>query len=60
MKRQLFPLSKSEEGIYISSLSGGDAYNLAHLVNLGKDFKKEDVEVALNKVAKAHPYLFTV
>ena len=57
---KLFPLSKSEEGIYISSLNGGDAYNLAHLVSLGKDVNKEQVEVSLNKVAKAHPYLFTV
>lgn len=30
-----FPLSKSEEGIYISSINGGDAYNLAHTVSLG-------------------------
>ena len=55
-----FPLSKSEEGIYISSLNSGDAYNLAHLVNLGKGVSKEQVEEALNKVAEAHPYLFTV
>ena len=55
-----FPLSKSEEGIYISSLNGGDAYNLAHLVKLGKDIKKEQVEAALNKVVDAHPYIFTV
>ena len=54
-----FPLSKSEEGIYISSINGGDAYNLAHTVNLGKDVSKEEVEKALNKVAHAHPYLFT-
>ena len=59
MAKQFFPLSKSEEGIYISSLNGGDAYNLAHLVNLGKAFKKEDVESALKKVLEAHPYLNT-
>ena len=45
-----FPLSKSEEGIYISSINGGDAYNLAHTVNLGKDVSKEQVEEALNKM----------
>ena len=56
---KLFPLSKSEEGIYISSLSGGDAYNLAHTVNLGKGVSPSQVEDALNKVAEAHPYLFT-
>lgn len=59
MAKQFFPLNKSEEGIYISSLNGGDAYNLAHLVNLGKDFTKEDVEKALDKVISAHPYLLT-
>lgn len=60
MAKQYFPLSKAEEGIYISSINGGDAYNLAHIVNLGKSVNKEQVEKALNEVAKAHPYLFTV
>ena len=55
-----FPLSKSEEGLYISSLSGGDAYNLANTVNLGKDVGVDQVNAALNKVFEAHPYLFTV
>ena len=55
-----YPLSKSEEGIYISSLAGGDAYNLAHLVSLGKDVSKKQVEDALNKVVEAHPYIFTI
>lgn len=32
-----YPLSKSEQGLYISSLNSGDAYNLAHTVNLGND-----------------------
>lgn len=56
-KRSL--LSKSEEGIYISSVNGGDAYNLAQTVNLGNKYSVNDVINALNKVAKAHPYLFT-
>ena len=55
-----FPLSKSEEGLYISSMNGGDAYNLANLVNLGKDVTYEQVQKALDKVFKAHPYLNTV
>lgn len=55
-----FPLSKSEEGIYISSLTSGDAYNLAHVVSLGKDVNKTQVENALTKVVEAHPYIFTV
>ena len=59
MAKQFFPLSKSEEGIYISSLNGGDAYNLAHVVNLGSSFSKEEVSKALNKVCQAHPYIFT-
>jgi len=60
MERKYFPLSKSEEGLYISSLSGGDAYNLANLVNLGKDYSLQDIENALKKIFEAHPYLFTV
>ncbi|MBE6133679.1 MAG: amino acid adenylation domain-containing protein [Erysipelotrichaceae bacterium] len=60
MQHQYFPLSKSEEGLYISSLSGGDAYNLANLVNLGKDYSLSDIKLAINKVFEAHPYLFTV
>ncbi len=55
-----YPLSKSEEGIYISSLNSGDAYNLAHVVNLGKDVSLDKVKGALKKVFEAHPYLFTV
>ena len=54
------PLSKSEEGLYVSSLAGGDAYNLANTVNLGKDFSVEQVKSALKAVVDAHPYLFTV
>ena len=55
-----YPLSKSEQGLYISSLNGGDAYNLAHTVNLGKKVTLEEVNAALGKVFDAHPYLFTV
>lgn len=55
-----YPLSKSEEGLYISSLNSGDAYNLANTVNLGKDVTLDLVNKALNKVANAHPYLFTI
>ena len=55
-----YPLSKSEEGIYISSLSEGDAYNLANTVNLKKKYDKEKIEKALNEVLKAHPYLNTI
>ena len=54
-----YPLSKSEEGIYISCLNGGDAYNLANLVNLGKDVNPKQVEKSLQDIFKAHPYLFT-
>ena len=55
-----FPLSKSEEGIYISSINGGDAYNLANAINLGKDVTYEQVDKALKAVFKAHPYLNTL
>ena len=30
------PLTTAEEGLYVSSINGGDAYNLANTVNLGK------------------------
>ena len=30
-----YPLTKSEQGLYISSLNSGDAYNLANTINLG-------------------------
>ena len=59
MKRY-FPLSKSEEGLYFSSLESGDAYNLANTINLGKGINPKNVENALKKVFVAHPYLFTV
>lgn len=55
-----YPLSKSEQGIYISSFQGGDAYNLANLVNLGKNVTYEQVNGALKKVIDAHPYINTV
>ena len=55
-----YPLTKSEEGLYVSSLNAGDAYNLANTVNLGKDTSLEKVNKALKMVFDAHPYLFTV
>ena len=57
---KFYPLSKSEQGLYISSLSSGDAYNLAHTVNLGKDVTLKKVSESLKKVCEAHPYIFTV
>ena len=55
-----YPLSKSEQGLYISSLVSGDAYNLANTINLGKDVALDQVNNSLKKVFEAHPYLFTV
>ena len=55
-----YPLSNSEQGLYISSLTSGDAYNLANTVNLGKDVSFEQVQNALKAVFNAHPYLFTI
>ena len=42
-----WPLSKAEESMYVSSLSGGDAYNLANLISLGKDVELSKVNEAL-------------
>ena len=47
-----YPLSKSEQGLYISSLSSGDAYNLANTVNLGKNVTLEQVNKAVKEVLK--------
>ncbi len=55
-----YPLSSSEQTLYISSLNSGDAYNLANLVNLGKEISLKEVQKALQSVFQAHPYLFTV
>ena len=60
MKKDFYNLSKTEESMYVSSLTGGDAYNLANLLKLGKDVTPEQVEKALNDVFEAHPYLWTV
>ena len=54
-----YPLSKTEEGIYLSCLEKTDAYNLANLVNLGKNIDVEMLKDSIKKVFAAHPYLFT-
>ena len=58
--KDYYPLSKTEEGIYVSCLEETDAYNLAHLVNLGKDINIDRFKEAVKNVFLMHPYLFTV
>ena len=58
--KDYFPLSKTEEGIYVSCLTETDAYNLANVVNLGKNINLEKFNKAVNDVFEAHPYLFTI
>jgi len=58
--REYFPLSKTEEGIYVSCLKETDAYNLTDYVNLGKDLDVDKFKKAVEKVFASHPYLFTV
>ena len=58
--RDYFPLSKTEEGIYVSCLKPTDAYNLTNVVNLGKKLDVKRFSAAVEKVFEAHPYLFTV
>ena len=53
-------LSKSEEGLYVSSLSPTDAYNLANTIEFDKSITSKKVEDAINKVAIAHPSIFAV
>ena len=58
--KDMYTLSKTEEGLYISSLTSGDAYNVANAINLGKNVKLEQIQNAIEKIFEAHPYLWTV
>ena len=58
--KNYYPLSKTEEGIYVSCLEKTDAYNLPNLINLGKNIDILRFKEAVIKVFDAHPYLFTV
>lgn len=58
--KEFFPLSKTEQGIYVSCLQQTDAYNLTNYINLGKDLDVKKFVVAVAKVFDAHKYLFTV
>ena len=60
MRKELYPLSKTEEEIYIACLKETDAYNLANVMKLGKDIDVAKFREAVEKVFEAHPYLFTV
>ena len=60
MKNEFYPLSKTEEGIFVSCLKETDAYNLANLVNLGSILDVNKFADSVKKVFEAHPYLFTV
>ena len=55
-----YPLSKTEEGIYVSCLNKTDAYNLANVIDLGCDIDINKFISSVKKVFLAHPYLFTV
>ncbi|MBP5465958.1 MAG: hypothetical protein J6Y43_00130, partial [Clostridia bacterium] len=58
--KDFYPLSKTEEGIYVSCLKETDAYNLTNYINLGKDVDADKLRRATEAVFEAHPYLFTV
>ena len=51
--REYFPLSKTEEGIYVSCLKPTDAYNLTNVVNLGKKLD----EAKFNPLKTAEKYI---
>ena len=55
-----YPLSKTEEGIYVSCLQSTDAYNLAQVVKLDKNINIEKFKDAVRNVFSMHPYLFTI
>ena len=58
--RDFYPLSKTEEGIYVSCLKETDAYNLANIVDLGSNIDIMKFKDAIENVFSMHPYLFTV
>ena len=58
--KKYYPLSKTEEGIYVACLKETDAYNLTNYVNLGKDLDVKKFTAAVSKVFDAHETLFTV
>ena len=58
--KDYYPLSKTEEGIYVSCLRPTDAYNLAHVVCLGQSVDAEAFANAVSAVFDKHPYLFSV
>ena len=58
--KEFYPLSKTEEGIYVSCLKQTDAYNLTNVINFGPNIDEAKFNDALNKVFEAHPYLFTI
>ncbi len=58
--KEIYPLSKTEEGIYVSCLKQTDAYNIASVMNFGGSLDVKKFNDALNKVFDAHPYLYTI
>ena len=53
MKNEFYPLSKTEEGIFVSCLKETDAYNLANLVNLGAALDVNKFADSVKKVFEA-------
>ena len=57
---KFYPLSKTEEGIYVACLNETDAYNLSNYLLLDNDVDLDRFKKAIKKVFDNHPYLFTV
>ena len=55
-----YPLSKTEEGIYVSCLKQTDAYNISNLLNLGSNIDVLKIKDAIKKIFLAHPFLNTI
>ena len=55
-----YPLSKTEEGIYVDCLKETDAYNLGNVICLGKKLDVDKFINSVNDVFNKHPYLFTI
>ena len=60
MNNKFYPLSKTEEGIYVACLNETDAYNLSNYLLLDNDIDLDRFKKSIQKVFDNHPYLFTV
>ena len=60
MNKKYYPLTQSEQGIYLSCLQDTDAYNLSNYLLLDNDIDLDRFKESIKTVFDNHPYLFTI